>query len=306
MVLPNMSLLTPYGLSNKLLKSTWQPQALQTNTSANGFLGDSEVCVLATRNASEMNIRVVNLNTTEMPLRFSWAESSGSSGGDGPCTSFGTDGGTARVQILAAETLDAVNTPALPTHVSIVEGAPIDVVRSTVEYTAPKFSISVITIAAQCSSATPAALWVSHGITVSSSVGSTRLAHKREEEEEEQEEEEPTESTGSADFVLPDTHWNDTDGKRIEAHAAGMLQSPADQRWYWFGESKKLDDSHKDPHKYETQGVNCYSAATIAGPWTNKGQVLTQNDIVVPGAHGPWIVQRPKVIFNNHTNISRK
>jgi hypothetical protein len=102
-------------------------------------------------------------------------------------------------------------------------------------------------------------------------------------------------------FVLPDTHWNDTDGKRIEAHSAGMLQSAADQRWYWFGESKKLDNSRTDPHKYETQGVNCYSAATIAGPWKNEGQVLTQSDIAVPGAHGPWIVQRPKVIYNNLT-----
>ena len=31
-------------------------------------------------------------------------------------------------------------------------------------------------------------------------------------------------------------HWNDTDGQRIEAHAAGMLQSSTDQRWYWYGE----------------------------------------------------------------------
>lgn len=100
--------------------------------------------------------------------------------------------------------------------------------------------------------------------------------------------------------VLPDTHWNDTDGKRIEAHAAGMLQSPTDGRWYWFGESKKLDDS-RDPHKYETQGVNCYSAATVAGPWKNEGQVLAQSDIVVPGAKPPWVVQRPKVIHNNET-----
>ena len=34
-------------------------------------------------------------------------------------------------------------------------------------------------------------------------------------------------------------HWNDTDGNRIEAHSAGMLQSPLDERWYWYGESKK-------------------------------------------------------------------
>ena len=105
---------------------------------------------------------------------------------------------------------------------------------------------------------------------------------------------------GKGPYISPDQHWNDTNGKRIEAHAAGLLLAPTDGRWYWYGESKKLDDS-KDPKKYETQGVNCYSSATIAGPWRNEGQVLTQNDIKVEGFHGPWIVQRPKVIFNNHT-----
>ena len=31
--------------------------------------------------------------------------------------------------------------------------------------------------------------------------------------------------------------------------------------------------------------------------------MLKQTDIVVPGAHPPWIVQRPKVIFNAHSNL---
>ena len=53
-------------------------------------------------------------------------------------------------------------------------------------------------------------------------------------------------------------HWLDTDGNRIEAHAAGMLQSPKDGRWYWYGESKKTSD-------LSTHGVSCYSAATVAG-----------------------------------------
>ena len=55
-------------------------------------------------------------------------------------------------------------------------------------------------------------------------------------------------------YIFPDRHWNDTDGKRIEAHAAGLLLAPTDGRWYWYGESKKLDDS-KDPKKCKTQGV---------------------------------------------------
>lgn len=28
-------------------------------------------------------------------------------------------------------------------------------------------------------------------------------------------------------------HWNDTDGNRIEAHAAGLLFDAGHQRWFW-------------------------------------------------------------------------
>lgn len=89
-------------------------------------------------------------------------------------------------------------------------------------------------------------------------------------------------------------HWNDTDGNRIEAHSAGMLQSHEDNRWYWYGESKKGGNQ-------SLAGVNLYSAPDLAGPWTNEGQVVKQVDIVVPGASGPWIVERPKVLYNNVT-----
>ena len=51
---------------------------------------------------------------------------------------------------------------------------------------------------------------------------------------------------------------NDTDGNRVEAHAAGMLLDPTTDRWFWYGESRK--DSNLSTH-----GVNCYSSDTIAG-----------------------------------------
>jgi len=93
---------------------------------------------------------------------------------------------------------------------------------------------------------------------------------------------------------MSNLHWNDTDGKRIEAHAAGMLQSPLDGRWYWYGESKKVDD-------LSSHGVNCYSANTIAGPWRNEGQVLSQTAIKQPDSQGPFVVERPKVLYNQET-----
>lgn len=102
--------------------------------------------------------------------------------------------------------------------------------------------------------------------------------------------------THCAHIVHPGTHWMDTEGNRIEAHAAGMLQSPLDARWYWYGETKK-----EHAGQSATQGINCYSAPSIAGPWTFEGRVLGQDDVVVPGEHGRWVMQRPKVLFNNRT-----
>lgn len=88
---------------------------------------------------------------------------------------------------------------------------------------------------------------------------------------------------------------HDTAGNRIEAHAAGMLLSHSDNRWYWYGESKKTSD-------LTTHGVNCYSAPALGGPWRFEGQLISQKDIVVPGNSGPWVIERPKVLFNNVTN----
>jgi len=95
-------------------------------------------------------------------------------------------------------------------------------------------------------------------------------------------------------------HWKDTDGKKIESHSAGMLQNPKDHRWYWYGESKKT--SNLSDH-----GINCYSATSLAGPWTNHGQVLAQADLKLNGhlanMTGPFVVERPKTVYNKKTKM---
>lgn len=90
------------------------------------------------------------------------------------------------------------------------------------------------------------------------------------------------------------TPWRDADGEKIEAHGAGMLQSPLDHRWYWFGETNKT--SNNNDH-----GVRCYSSTSLAGPWVNEGVVLRQHQISVKGYPGPYIMERPKVIYNSQT-----
>ena len=96
--------------------------------------------------------------------------------------------------------------------------------------------------------------------------------------------------------------WTDTDGNRIEAHAAGMLQSPLDGKWYWYGESAK---GSVDSDGSMLHGVNCYSASDLAGPWQYEGRVLRQSDVHIEhkakNVTGPFIIERPKVLFNPRT-----
>jgi len=94
-------------------------------------------------------------------------------------------------------------------------------------------------------------------------------------------------------------HWQDTNGWRIQAHGGGLLQSPVDGRWYWYGESKKTDASTNA--SLMKHGVTCYSAPSLAGPWTREGRVMYQALISVPGIPGPWIIERPKVVYNAKT-----
>lgn len=103
-------------------------------------------------------------------------------------------------------------------------------------------------------------------------------------------------SAGVPTPVYSNTHWLDVNGSEIEAHAAGILRNPQDGRFYWYGESEKV----RTPN--DEGGVNCYSAPEIAGPWKFEGQVLAQEDIVVENFTGPWIVERPKVLYNSKTN----
>jgi beta-galactosidase len=100
------------------------------------------------------------------------------------------------------------------------------------------------------------------------------------------------EARESADLVYPCfepgcTEWKDANGKRIDAHGAGMLRSPQDNRWYWYGESSTRNT------------INCYSAESLAGPWTNHGEVFSHMQVMLEGCDGDCVVQRPKVIFNH-------
>eukprot|EP00928_Gymnodinium_smaydae_P041127 TRINITY_DN2783_c1_g1_i1.p1 TRINITY_DN2783_c1_g1~~TRINITY_DN2783_c1_g1_i1.p1 ORF type:complete len:632 (+),score=98.12 TRINITY_DN2783_c1_g1_i1:69-1964(+) len=101
-------------------------------------------------------------------------------------------------------------------------------------------------------------------------------------------------------FSPPCADWVDSDGKKIEAHGAGLLQSTVDGRWYWFGESKKTGGAGNLDGSLGGS-INCYSAERLSGPWKNEGQALKQTAITLMGMPRPYIVERPKVLFNQKT-----
>ena len=89
--------------------------------------------------------------------------------------------------------------------------------------------------------------------------------------------------------------WYDTDGQSIQAHAAGILIDPQDQSYWWYGESLKT--SNLSDH-----GVNCYHSKDLLN-WKNVGQVLGQKQVFIEGHPGPYVIERPKVLWNAQTQM---
>ena len=84
--------------------------------------------------------------------------------------------------------------------------------------------------------------------------------------------------------------WNDTDGKSIQAHATGILIDPVDSSYWWYGESLKTSD-------LSDHGINCYHSKDLLR-WSNMGQVLGQTQVQIKGLPGPYVIERPKVLWN--------
>lgn len=146
MVLSNTSMLSPFGISNALLKATWQPFVLNFSTSPPGFTNNSELFVIATRNHTAMNLRVVNLNRTALSLRITWMSKAGDGGaghGDDVVAS------EASVLTMSSPSLTSVNTPAKPRRVSIVRAPPLPISEGALHFAAPPYSISVISVPLQ-------------------------------------------------------------------------------------------------------------------------------------------------------------
>jgi hypothetical protein len=84
--------------------------------------------------------------------------------------------------------------------------------------------------------------------------------------------------------------WNDSTGKRIEAHGAGLIH--VGDAWYWIGEDKS--------HNAGTfKGVNCYASKDL-GNWQFRNAIITRATSTELAA-SDRIIERPKVIYNDTT-----
>jgi hypothetical protein len=84
--------------------------------------------------------------------------------------------------------------------------------------------------------------------------------------------------------------WNDTTGKRIEAHGGGFIK--VGDTWYWVGEDK----SHNSGN---FRGVNVYASKDL-GNWEFRNAIITRStapDLMASDR----IIERPKIVFNDAT-----
>lgn len=96
-------------------------------------------------------------------------------------------------------------------------------------------------------------------------------------------------------LILSGTVWNDTNGNSIQAHATGITIDQKDGSYWWYGESLKTSN-------LADHGVNCYHSTDLLN-WVNFGSVLSQKDVNVPGTPGPYVLERPKVLWNDKTGL---
>jgi hypothetical protein len=84
--------------------------------------------------------------------------------------------------------------------------------------------------------------------------------------------------------------WNDTSGKRIEAHGGGFIL--VNRTWYWIGEDKSANSGN-------FKAVNCYSSTDLEH-WKFENDIITRNTATDLAA-SDRIIERPKVVYNDST-----
>jgi hypothetical protein len=89
--------------------------------------------------------------------------------------------------------------------------------------------------------------------------------------------------------IEPGEVWPDDQGKHIQAHGGGVLKHAG--TFYWFGEDRSQENER------EKRYVACYASKNL-GNWTPRKRIEFTNP---EGPSGRWVLERPKVYFNEKT-----
>src|SRR5277367_7036281 len=92
----------------------------------------------------------------------------------------------------------------------------------------------------------------------------------------------------------PGEIWPDDHGVHINAHGGGILFH--ENRYYWFGEHKIAGEIGNTAQV----GVSCYSSTDLYN-WKNQGIALPVSADPTSDITAGSVIDRPKVIYNNHT-----
>jgi len=92
-------------------------------------------------------------------------------------------------------------------------------------------------------------------------------------------------------LIQPGEVWPDDRGRHIQAHGGGIIK--LGDTYYWFGEDRSRDN---DPN---LRYVACYASKDLAH-WQFRNQAVKADDPAKLGAG--WILERPKVFYNEKTN----
>ena len=97
----------------------------------------------------------------------------------------------------------------------------------------------------------------------------------------------------SNDAIRPGQVWNDTDGKRIQAHGGSMHHEHG--TFYWYGENKERTTPGSDVWHW---GVRCYSSTDLYH-WEDRGLIIPPDvDDPTSPLHPAQMMDRPHIIFN--------
>ena len=94
----------------------------------------------------------------------------------------------------------------------------------------------------------------------------------------------------AADTFKPGDLWPDDQGKHIQAHGGGVIQ--LGDTYYWFGEDRAPENGRR------MRCVSCYASKDLLH-WTHRAQVF-KTDHLEDFGRG-WILERPKVFYNDKT-----